>query len=86
MRHRVPFYARTRPLDPFMNAAVLSREPLILREGEEIRLRYRVLLHEGRLPAERIDREWRNDSVSRRKCTQLNRTFDQTSGSERWPI
>ncbi|MBW3622470.1 MAG: PmoA family protein [Armatimonadetes bacterium] len=57
-RHPVPFYARTRPLDNFMNAALLFHEPLKLKEGEELRLRYRVLLHKGRLPVEALNRQW----------------------------
>jgi hypothetical protein len=57
-RHPVPMYARTRPLDNFMNAALLFHEPLALKEGEELRLRYRVLLHNGRLTAETLNGRW----------------------------
>ena len=41
-----------------MNAALLFHEPLSLKEGEVLHLRYRVLLHNGRLTAEVLNRAW----------------------------
>jgi hypothetical protein len=57
-RHPVPMYARTRPLDNFMNAAILFHEPMTLKEGEVLHLRYRVLIHNGKGDADRLNQAW----------------------------
>jgi hypothetical protein len=57
-RHPTPFYARTKPLDNFMNAALLFHEPMKLKEGELLRLRYRVLMHNGKVSADNLNVAW----------------------------
>jgi hypothetical protein len=57
-RHPVPVYARSKPLDNFMNMAILFHEPMKLKEGEELHLRYRVLLHNEKGNADALNRQW----------------------------
>jgi hypothetical protein len=60
-RHPVPFYASTRAAtygeegwSNFCNAAFLFHEPLDLAGGEELRLRYRVIVHDGMWDRDRV--------------------------------
>ena len=41
----------------FFSPAVLCYEPLTLQEGEELILRYRVIVHDGRWDADRLNAE-----------------------------
>ena len=75
MRHPVPWYASTRAAtygddgwSNFANAALLWDEPLPLTEGQELGLRYRVVVHDGRWDSDRIEQawhSWRADLVGR---------------------
>ncbi len=60
--HPVPWYASTRQpaygIDGwtnFLNAAFLWDGPMTLAAGEELRLRYRFVVHDGRWDRERIE-------------------------------
>jgi hypothetical protein len=63
-RHPVPFYGSTRAAtygegwSNFLNAAFLFHEPLELGDGEPLRVRHRVVLHDGRWDADRIAAAW----------------------------
>jgi hypothetical protein len=63
-RHPVPFYGSTRSdtygegWSNFLNAAFLWDEPLELGAGETLRVRHRVVVHDGRWDADRIDAQW----------------------------
>jgi hypothetical protein len=63
-RHPVPFYGSTRAAtygegwSNFLNAAFLWHEPLELAEGEELRVRHRVVVHDGAWEPERIEAAW----------------------------
>lgn len=53
-RHPVPFYASTRSetygtdgWSNFLNAAFLFHEPMSLAAGEQLRIRHRVVIHDG---------------------------------------
>jgi hypothetical protein len=64
VRHPSPFYGSTRAAtygegwSNFLNAAFLFHEGLDLAEGEELRVRHRVVVHDGRWDAERIEAAW----------------------------
>ncbi|MGZ4718773.1 MAG: DUF6807 domain-containing protein [Acidimicrobiales bacterium] len=75
--HPVPWYASTRQpaygLDGwtnFVNAAFLWDGPIHLAAGEELRLRYRFVVHDGRWERDRIDAvaaawaEWCDDRAA----------------------
>ncbi|MEJ7584355.1 MAG: DUF6807 family protein [Acidimicrobiales bacterium] len=60
-RHPVPFYASTRAAtygdegwSNFLNAAFLFHEPLALAAGEGLRVRHRVVVHDGEWSADRL--------------------------------
>ncbi|MEZ5142452.1 MAG: PmoA family protein [Acidimicrobiales bacterium] len=64
-RFPTPWYASTRAdtygtegWSNFCNAAFLWDEPLTVAGGEPLRLRHRVLAHDGRWAADRIAAEW----------------------------
>ena len=46
-RHPTPWYGGGSNSGNFLNAAFLFAEPVSLGQGEELRLRYRVLVHDG---------------------------------------
>jgi methane monooxygenase PmoA-like len=61
-RHPVPWYASTRSAvygddgwSNFLNAALLFDAPLMLGRGEELRLDYRVIVHDGIWASARVD-------------------------------
>lgn len=64
-RHPSPVYARTRPLDNFMNLALLFHEPLTLEKGDTLHLRYRVILHDGRGDADALNAAWEEYAAGR---------------------
>ncbi len=59
-RHPVPFYASTRAAtygegwSNFLNAAFLFHEPLALAAGQPLRVRHRVVVHDGRWDVDRL--------------------------------
>ncbi|MCU1356189.1 MAG: hypothetical protein JWM89_1607 [Acidimicrobiales bacterium] len=64
-RHPVPFYASTRAdtygddgWSNFANAAFLWESAMPLVAGEELRIRHRALIHDGRWEADRIAAVW----------------------------
>jgi hypothetical protein len=63
-RHPVPFYGSTRAAtygegwSNFLNAAFLWDGPLDLPAGESLRVRHRVVVHDGRWDADRLDAQW----------------------------
>ncbi len=56
---RCPWYIITDPKQPFwfLNAALLQDQPLHLRPGEKLRLRYRVAVHPGAWDESRLEAE-----------------------------
>ncbi len=56
IRHPTPWYAGGSSMT-FINAAILFHEPLALAKGEELRLRYRVLVHDGIWDRGRLEAE-----------------------------
>ncbi|HEX7166714.1 MAG TPA: PmoA family protein [Acidimicrobiales bacterium] len=64
-RHPVPWYGASRSRvygegwSNFLNAALLFHEPMTLEAGDELRLRYRVVVHDGRWGAEEAGAAWR---------------------------
>ena len=56
-RSPTPWYVIKSAEMSFFTPAVLCYEPLTLRPGERVTLRYRVLVHPGRWDAERLRRE-----------------------------
>ncbi len=71
VRHPVPFYGSTRAdtygegWSNFVNAAFLWDDGMELGRDEVLRLRYRVVVHDGEWGHDRVDRAWR-DWVSKR--------------------
>jgi hypothetical protein len=65
-RHPVPFYASTRAAtygegwSNFCNAAFLWADPLRLAAGEELSMRYRVVVHDGLWDADRCESAWQD--------------------------
>jgi hypothetical protein len=63
-RHPVPFYGSTRAdtygegWSNFLNAAFLWDEPIDITAGEALRVRHRVIVHDGRWDADRLDAAW----------------------------
>ena len=64
-RHPVPFYASTRAdtygdegWSNFLNAAFLWHEGMDLAAGEELRVRHRVIVHDGDWPPDRLAAAW----------------------------
>lgn len=65
VRHPTPWYGSTRAAtygdegwSNFLNAAFLFHEPLTVRGGEPLRLRYRVVVHDGVWDRERVTDAW----------------------------
>jgi hypothetical protein len=56
-RHPTPWYSGSGS-GTFINAALLFHEPMSLAKGEELRLRYRVLVHDGVWDADRLASEY----------------------------
>ncbi len=56
IRHPTPWYAGGSSMT-FINAALLFHEPLALASGEELRLRYRVFVHDGVWERNRVEAE-----------------------------
>jgi len=56
IRYPTPWYAGGGS-GTFINAALLFHEPLSLAAGEKLRLRYRVLVHDGVWDRARVDAE-----------------------------
>jgi len=56
-RSPTPWYVISSPGFSWFTPALLCYEPLALRAGETLTLRYRVLVHDGRWDAERLRRE-----------------------------
>jgi hypothetical protein len=57
-RHPTPWYGGTGP-GLYLNAALLFHEPMTLEQGQALRLRYRVLVHDGPKDTAEIDLAWR---------------------------
>jgi len=57
IRHPSPWYGGTGP-GHYFNAAFLFNEPLKVAQGETLRLRYRVLVHDGIWDADRLNRAY----------------------------
>ncbi|HYI62669.1 MAG TPA: PmoA family protein [Acidimicrobiales bacterium] len=64
-RHPTPFYGSTRAdtygddgWSNFLNAAFLWHEPLDLAAGEELRVRHRVIVHDGVWERDRLAAAW----------------------------
>lgn len=63
-RHPVPWYGATRSRvygdgwSNYLNAAFLFHEPLTIAAGTSLTLRYRVMVHDGRLTPGAIDDAW----------------------------
>lgn len=55
-RYPTPWYAGS-GAGTFINAALLFHQPMTLAEGEELRLRYRVLVHDGVWEPDRLASE-----------------------------
>jgi type 1 glutamine amidotransferase len=53
-----PWYAIVEPVMSFFNAAVICYGPITLVPGQNLTLRYRVLVHPGRFDAERLRAEY----------------------------
>jgi hypothetical protein len=69
-RHPCPVYASTRAdtygdegWSNFANLAFLWDGPLWVAAGEELRVRHRTIVHDGRWSAERLDDAWRQWSA-----------------------
>lgn len=64
VRHPVPWYGATRSRvygegwSNYLNAALLFHEPLTLAGGEPLRLRYRIVVHDGAWDAGQADAAW----------------------------
>ena len=56
VRYPTPWYAGGSSM-AFINAALLFDQPLAVDSGEELRLRYRVLVHDGIWERDRLDAE-----------------------------
>lgn len=56
-RHPTPFYSHQAPVN-FLNAAFLFHEPMTVAEHATLRLRYRVLVHDGTWEADRLATEF----------------------------
>ncbi len=63
LRHPSPWYGSTGP-GHYFNAAFLFHEPLGLAAGEALRLRYRVLVHDGLLDVARLQAAYDNYCAS----------------------
>jgi hypothetical protein len=64
-RHPVPWYASTRAdtygddgWSNFLNAAFLWHEGMDVAAGEEVRIRHRVIVHDGEWSADRLQTAW----------------------------
>jgi hypothetical protein len=64
-RHPVPWYAATKnelyfteDWTNFANAAFLWEDPMELAKGEELRIRHRVVVHDGTWTTDRLTGEW----------------------------
>lgn len=57
LRYPTPWYGAT-GAGHYLNAAFLFHEPLTLPAGEELRLRYRVLVHDGIWEGTRLQEAW----------------------------
>jgi hypothetical protein len=55
LRHPSPWYLNEQL--PYFSPALLYNEPLELAPKQELKLRYRILVHPGRLVADELDRE-----------------------------
>jgi hypothetical protein len=55
-RHPTSWYAIRTPEVSYVNAALLTDEPLELQPQEQLTLRYRLVVHHGRWDAERLQR------------------------------
>jgi type 1 glutamine amidotransferase len=53
-----PWYAIVEPAMSFFNAAVICYGPITLEPGQNLTLRYRVLVHPGRFDADRLRAEY----------------------------
>lgn len=58
LRHPTPFYAWDDPVFGFLQAAPLFHEPWPLQAGDEIRLRYGVVVASAELSSEELDAAW----------------------------
>jgi len=74
LRHPAPAFAIMDPKVPFgyFSPALLFNKPYTLPAGESLTLRYRILIHPGRLDTNALEREWQS----------FGRTVDIQSGNE----
>jgi len=66
LRHPSPCFVIMDPKMPFgyFSPALLFNEPYTLPAGKSLTLRYRVLIHPGRISKELLEREWKSFSLS----------------------
>jgi hypothetical protein len=62
LRHPAPGFVIMDPKPPFgyFSPAVLFNKPYTLPAGANLTLRYRILIHPGRLDADALEREWQS--------------------------
>jgi hypothetical protein len=65
-RHPTPWFVSIDKKVPFgyFNPALLFKEPLALRAGQKLELRYRLLVHPGRPDAGQMEEKWKQYSNS----------------------
>lgn len=56
-RHPTPWHVQATPPFYYFNAALLYNEPLTLDAGKSLTLRYRILVHKGKMGAEKLNQE-----------------------------
>jgi hypothetical protein len=58
VRHPTPWYGGTQGTNYYVNAAFLFNEPLSVRAGEPLALRYRVIVHDGSWERDRLESQY----------------------------
>lgn len=57
-RHPTPWHVQATPPFYYFNPAPLYNEPLTLEQGKSFTLRYRILVHHGKIGAEELNKEF----------------------------
>jgi hypothetical protein len=63
-RHPTPWYAIRSPEMSYINASLLSDEPLVLKAGQSMTLRYRLIVHPDRWDAQHLAVAWQRFAQS----------------------
>jgi hypothetical protein len=63
-RHPTSWYAIRSPEMSYINASLLSDEPLVLKAGQSMTLRYRLIVHPDRWDARRLAAAWQRFAQS----------------------